>query len=367
MKWIWQSLLVSLWVMGAVPAHAALHEVVVLTQGKGASREEARAQALMMAEGMAVAKVARKLNPSKAQGFLKTMDTTTMKPLIRGVKVVDETRLEDTYYAKVRVSIVDTPIREAYGESVAEEAAKEEKPRRAILVLPVFFDGVEPVVWDAKKNPTMAMWREAGYAVAHGALLIPGGDPKERAIVDRDNALTVPYDYVKPLLDAYGTDEIAIVVVSESPGAVAADPVEVVIRRVREGGQRVERLSVKPEEVEEGKWEKREALYKRAVNEAAVLLTQATESTAHLEAKAKREAKQQNVLVQFTTLKDWSHIDKQLRNAPGFVAMDTVSIGLNNANLILYIAKDVAAAREGLTKAGLIVAEVSGVWRVRSR
>lgn len=367
MKRFWQSLLVMLWVGMALPAQAALHEVVVLSQGQGPTREDARAQAVMLAKGMAIAKVARKLNPAKAQAYLNTLDAASMTPLIRGVTVLEEARVEKVQYAKVKVSVVDTLIREAYGEVVADEKAVTEKPRRAILVLPVFFDGETPVVWDPKGNPTYGLWRDASYAVGHGALLIPSGDPKERAIVDSDNALTASYAYLKPLLDGYGTDEIAIVVLSEPAGARAADGVEMVVRRVRDTGQRIERFTMEPKTKKEGGFEDRKALYARAVHKAAVQLTAATASTAHLEAKAKRDATQQNVLVQFSTLKDWASIDKRLRDVPDFVALDTISIGINNANLVLYVKKTPETARVALVKSGLIVADVSGVWRVRSR
>lgn len=366
---VWQSLLCILWlcVAMAAPAHAALHEVVVVTQARGESREAARTQALTLAKAQAIARVARTLNPGKAQAFLGGLDAQSMLPMVRGATVLQETRVEDIYYAKVRVSVLDTPIRQAYGEEVADEVAEARKARRAILVLPVYYDGTEPTVWDVKKNPTFEMWREAGYAVGHGALMIPGGDPKERAIVDRDNVLTVPYTYLKPLLESYGTDEMAMVVVNEMPGFRIADPLEVVIRRVREEGQRVERFTLQPAQDAEGKFEPRKQLYTRAVKQAATLLTAVTESTAHLEAKAKRDAKQQNVKVQFTTLKEWARIERALREVEGFVALDTLNIGIYEANLILYVAKDVAKARADLMKTGLIVAEVDGVWRVRAR
>lgn len=369
MKRIWQSLPLMLWVAVASPAQAALHEVVVLTNATvtESGRAAAREQALTMAKGMAVARVARKLNAGKAQGYLKTLDVKTMQPLIRGVSVLDETKLEQVYYAKVKVTVVDTPIREAYGEMAEDDAIDGEKPRRAILVLPVYYDGVEPNVWDPQKNISLPLWRDAAYAVAHGALLIPGGDPKERSIVDRDNVLTVPYSYLKPLLDAYGTDEIAVAVLSEQAGAKGGDPVEVVIRRVREGGQKVERFTVEPEKDAEGKPLPRDALYKTAVRKAAELLTVATESTAYLEAKAKRDAKQQKVQVQFTTLKDWARIDKALRAAPGFVAMDVNTIGINQATLVLYLKDSPEAVRRGLMEGGMIVPVIDDTWRIRSK
>lgn len=367
MKRIWQSLLLVLWALAATPAHAALHDVVVLTNAKAATRDEARTQAINVAKGMAVARVARKLNPGKAQEYLRTLDLKAMQPLIRGATVVEETRIDDVYYAKVRITIIDTPIREAYGEKIEDDEAQVEKPRRAIMVLPVFFNGVEPVVWDTKGNPTYDMWREAGYTIGHGALLIPGGEPKERAIVDRDNVLTVPYPYIKPMLDGYGADEVAIAVVSDATGAAPTDPVDVVIRRVRENGQRVERFQLEPNTTQKGAPEPRKELYRRAVRQAAELLTRATESTAYLEQRAKRAAKQQTVQVQFTTLRDWTQIEKALRAVPGFVAMDTLSIGINNASLILYVTEDVEAARAALMKEGLHVPLVDGVWRVRSR
>lgn len=366
MKRFWQSLPLLVAVMFALPAQAALHEVVVLTNAKADTREASRDQAIAVAQRMAIAKVAQKLNPGKAQEYLKTLNAKSIKTLLRGTTVVEETRIDGVYYAKVRVTIVDTPILEAYGETVKQEVT-DDNPRRAIVVLPVFFNGTEPNVWDAKKNPTYPMWRDATYAIGLGALIVPGGKPDERAIVDRDNVLSVNYVGLQPLLDAYGADEAAVVVVNDPEGTPETDPLEVMVRRIRENGQRVERFQMKPEKQAKGGIESRDALRVRAVRRAAQMLARATESTAYIEQRAKRAAKQQPITVQFMRLKEWSDIEQKLRNVPGFVALDTLSIGVNQASLILYVKENPEDARKALVEQGVIVAEVEGTWRIRSR
>lgn len=366
MKRFWQSLPLLVWMMWAFPAQASLHEVVVLTNAKADSRDASRDRAIAVAQGMAIAKVARKLNPGKAQEYLKTLDAKSMKPLLRGTTIVEETRIDGVYYAKVRVTVVDTPILEAYGETVKAEV-KDDKPRRAIIVLPVFFNGADANMWDPKQNPTLPIWRDATYAIGLGALIVPGGKPDERAIVDRDNVLSVDYAGLQPLLDAYGADEAAVVVVNDPEGIPPTDPLEVMVRRVRENGQRVERFQMKPEKLAKGGVEPREALRTRAVRRAAEMLARATESIAYIEQRAKRSAKQQPVSVQFMRLKEWASIEQKLRAVPGFVALDTVSIGVNQANVILYVKDDPEAARAALVQQGVIVAAMDGTWRIRSR
>ncbi len=360
--------LIAAWI-GLVPAaaQATLHEVVVLTQAEAPTREEAKQQAVKLAKGMAVARVARKLNPGKAQAFLDKLDLKSMEPMIRGVSVVEEARVEKIYYAKVKVSVLDTAMLAAFGTPGEVKLPEGERQRRSILVLPVYYDGKEPVVWDAKLNPTYSLWRQAGFTVGKGVLLVPNGDPKERAIVDRDNVLKVKYEALKPLLESYGTDELAIVVLSDASGGKATEPVEVITRRVTEDGSQIDRFQMTPLELDKGKREARTDLYERAVQKAASQLFGVTETTAYLDAKKRAAAKQQSVMVQFTTLRDWAGIEKRLRAVPGFVAMEISSIGINHANLTLFSTDDIEKVRKSLVDSGLIVADVAGVWRIRSR
>jgi hypothetical protein len=365
-KRIWQSLL--LLIVLATPAYGALQEIIVVTEGSGAS-ETARSRAVLSAKQQAIARVAYTLNPTRAPEYLGSLTPATMQPLIRGISVIEEKRVDMMYYARMKVSVIDTPIREAFGEIIKEEKHAEDPnaERRSILVLPVFFDGKDAVVWDEKTNLTYGMWREASYQVGHGVLMVPSGDPKERAVVDMDNVLTASYDYLKPLLTSYGTDEIAIVVLNEPAAALPEDPVEMVIRRVRDTGQRIERFSLAPTQIKSGLYEPRRALYARAVKQAAELLKKASESTAYLEQRAKREAKQQVIKVEFTTLKQWAQIETKLRAVDGFVALDTLLVGIYQAEVILYVKDEPSTLRESLMKAGLIVADVDGLWRIRMR
>ncbi len=365
MKRILQSLL--LLIVFASPANGALQEIIVVTEGSGAS-ETARSRAVLNAKIQAIARVTYTLNPTRAPDFMGNLTPATMQTLIRGISVIDEKRVDTMYYARMKVSVIDTPIREAFGETVKDEHADDlNAKRRSILILPVFFDGKDAVVWDEKTNLTYGMWRDASYQVGHGVLLVPSGDSRERAVVDMDNVLTASYDYLKPLLTSYGTDEIVIAVLNEPAAALPEDPVEMVLRRVRDTGQRIERFALAPVQIKSGVYEPRRALYARAVKQAAELMKKASESTAYLEQRAKREAKQQPIKVEFTTLKQWAQIESKLRAVEGFVALDTLMVGIHQAELVLYLKDDPQSLRESLMKAGLIVADVDGLWRVRMR
>jgi hypothetical protein len=349
------------WLISAPPAFAAPQQVVVLTQDATPGREEAKRKALHYAKQLGLARIARKLDPEQAQAFFAKIDQQNVDPFIRGIEVLDETYIEGVYYARVRVSVFDLPILQAMGKTPQEDEAAEKRAVTNIMVLPVFYDGVEPHVWDAKKNPGYALWQEMSLTVAHGALIVPTGEPGERAMVDRDNVLRASYEELKPLMERYGVSEIAIVVLQDTLLHNKAPEVEVLMRRLRPGGQKIEQFAVAPEQSRAP----RVGLYHQAIDKAARILMGAAMATSYQDRVERAKSNQQPFVMQFTTLRQRATIDHILRETEGFGDLEPSRIALHEGAGTLYIKGSVAAYADGLVKAGLIVDSAAEGWVIR--
>ena len=360
----WQPfVVVSCVLLLASPAHAGLHTLSVLTQAQGENRTQAKEDALASARAQAVAQIARKLDPAKAEAYLMKLKRSEADTMIRGLTIEKEENLGGTYFARVRVTVMDGPILRAYGEGEPEVVASDVRVGRSLLVLPVFFDGREAVVWDPKTNPTFAMWQEKGLAIGKGALILPTGDTADRSIVDRDNVLTAKYDELKAMFVDYGVDELAVVVVTDALLTEHKDEVQVLLRRVRKGGQTLASFVVTPE----AKPPSREAIYAMAVEQAAEKLVGIAASTSKREVQARADASEIALTVGFTTLRDWGAMQEKLRMAEGFVGMKTHSLKLREASVTVYVKGAAEAYVEALRVQGLVVTQVGGGWRVSSR
>jgi hypothetical protein len=361
-RWQWLGAIFCLfWLLSAPEAQAAPQEVIILTQDATPDRVEAKRRALVYAKQLGLARVARKLDPEKAQEFFAQIDPENVDPFIRGMEVLDETYREGVYYARVRVSVLDQPILKMMGKTANEETMEARKKTAAIMVLPVFYDGREPNVWDAKKNPGYALWQEMSLTIAHGTLIVPTGEPSERAIVDRDNVLRVPYEALQPLLERYGVNEIAIVVLQDTLLHNRAIEVEILIRRLRQGGQKIEQFSLTPEQPRAP----RIGLYREAIDKAARILTGAALATSYQDRVERAKSNTQPFTMLFTTLRQRAAMDRLMREAEGFTDLELTRITLHEAGGTLYIKGSVAAYADKLAAAGLTVDSTPEGWSIR--
>ena len=361
--------LLSFFLLLSHPANAALQEIKVLAQGTGDSREEAKANALTFAKQAAFIRIARKLDPEKAPAYLSKLDINALEPYIRGTSVLSEKRIDKLYVAEILVTVIDTPIRRAYGTLPTPaqlEKAAPTKDTRTILILPVFYNGVEPVVWDSKTNPSLKLWQTQAVSLTKNALIIPTGDTTDRSIVDRDNVLRASYNNFKPMLERYGSDEIVVAVLIDTLAKDQTQTVEMLLRRIRSGGQKVERFTLTPK----SDTTPREAIYQQAVTEALHRMNTAAHATAYKEKKQRAKALAQPFVAQFNTLKEWADIQAILRKSKGIESISTTNLQLLVARGTLYINTDKKALLQSVAKGKVSISESldgKAPWIIRIR
>lgn len=361
--------LLSFFLLLSHPAYAALQEIKVLAQGTGDSREEAKANALTFAKQAAFIRIARKLDPEKALAYLSKLDINALDPYIRGTSILSEKRIDNLYVAEILVTVIDTPIRRAYGTLPTPaqlEKAAPTKDTRTILILPVFYNGVEPIVWDSKTNPSLELWQTEALSHTKGALIIPTGDTTDRSIVDRDNVLRASFAAFKPMLERYGSDEIVVAVLIDTLAKDQTLAVEMLLRRIRSGGQKVERFTLTPK----SDTTPREAIYQQAVTEALHRMNAAAHATAYKEKKQRAKALSQPFIAQFNTLKEWADIQAILRSTKGIESISTTNLQLLVARGTLYINTDKKALLQSFAKGKVSISESSdgkAPWIIRIR
>lgn len=360
------AIILMLCIVGHDDAYAALQEVRVIAQGQGTTREEAKANALLFAKQAAFIRTARKLDPEKAPAYLNTLDINTITPFIRGVTIVKEQRIDKLYIAETLVTVIDTPIRRAYGMISSDSGTSKTPPvkdTRALVILPVFYNGVEPVVWDEKTNPSYALWKTNALNLTKGALIIPAGDITDRSIVDRDNVLRATFETFKPMLERYGADEMVVAVLIDTFAHDKAQTVEMLLRRIRSGGQKIERFTLNPK----SDTTPRETIYAQAVTEAANRMNKAAQATAYKDKKQRESASKQPFVATFATLKEWADIQQALRSEAQIVSVVSQNIQLLKASGTLYINGDKAALLSHFAKGPIVITQTDAKspWNIR--
>ncbi|MEJ0009178.1 MAG: hypothetical protein WDN72_00685 [Alphaproteobacteria bacterium] len=350
-------LLAGLLILAAAGAQAAIQEVRVLGVGIGHSSEEAEKAAVDYARKRAVYLVALKLQVKDASDKVAALKPEQFARIVRGATVLHTRREEQTTYADVSVSVIDTELKRELGLPDAPPASTEAaEAMRSILVLPVLVTPQASYLWE-KENTLREPVADEVLRQSHGAVAVPAGDFDDLRLIDHQNAASVTADELKPMFARYGAEEIVIALVA--PGAEGTDAsTKVTLRRLSAKGVRTEQMDVPVPDAAE----KTDAREEAAASAIAGAVTQIAGATSQSEQQRAAAAQSLKIHFAYANPHELAQMEEAVRGADGVILLEIPSISLQDVDGTVHFTGGKEALRAALAKQAVIVVERGDGW-----
>ena len=334
--------------MASLPARAAMHEITVVGVGVDSERSKAYEQAVEYGKKRAIYMLSRKLGAMGSEEILSQMREDELNDMVRGFTITDRSRRENTTYLQMKVTIIDTPLREALGLPPAEEDRVNFR-RRGILVLPVYVEEPRPLLWE-KRNPLTVPLKSLALKMGKGSVVLPMGDPEDLRVVDYNNVLTITYQGLGTMVERYGASEVLVAVVTLGLPDTS-EPTDILLRRLTNKGVKLERVTLNPENA----LEKNEVRIHAAAQAIAQVANDLASSVAIQEREALATAPAIPVTFSFITMREFGEMQAALRSYPGFKQLVLPTSDLHRVEGMLYYDGKEKKLRAHLKKSAIFV------------
>jgi hypothetical protein len=244
------------------------------------------------------------------------------------------------------------------GKSPTEGASKPsvESGNRTVVVLPVYQDGSNLVLWD-DPNAWRTAWSQRPAESAPGRLVLPLGDAGDLAAIDAEKA-------------GSGKSEALTAIAQRNRGSEAV----VALATSRRQGDKLAGLDVSVKRYRSGHLVDTEATsFEAAPGESEVdLLKRAAESTAaDIESGAKRNAHSDQpatlaVTVPITSLGEWVQLRDRLASVSIIRKIDLLSLSRQEARIEVKYVGSQDQLKSSLAEVNLDLGGGDPIWRIQS-
>jgi len=246
------------------------------------------------------------------------------------------------------------------GKSPTEGASKpsSESGNRAIVVLPVYRDGSNVVLWD-EPNAWRVAWSQRPAGSGPGRLVLPLGDAADLAAIDAEKA-------------GAGKPEALTAIAQRNQGSEAV----VALAAARRQGDKVAGLDVTVKRYRYGHLVDTQATSFEATpgESEADLLKRAAEATAaEIESGAKRNAGARSdqpaslaVTVPITSLGEWVQLRDRLASASLIRKIDLLSLSRQEARIEVKYVGSQDQLKSSLAEVNLDLGGGDPIWRIQS-
>ncbi|HEX4615187.1 MAG TPA: DUF2066 domain-containing protein [Stellaceae bacterium] len=244
------------------------------------------------------------------------------------------------------------------GKSPTEGASKPsvESGNRTVVVLPVYQDGSNHVLWD-DPNAWRTAWSQRPAESAPGRLVLPLGDAGDLAAIDAEKA-------------GSGKSEALTAIAQRNRGSEAV----VALATSRRQGDKLAGLDVSVKRYRSGHLVDTEATsFEAAPGESEVdLLKRAAESTAaDIESGAKRNAQSDQpatlaVTVPITSLGEWVQLRDRLASVSIIRKIDLLSLSRQEARIEVKYVGSQDQLKSSLAEVNLDLGGGDPIWRIQS-
>jgi hypothetical protein len=361
-------------------AYSATVKVDATADSAAAAREMARIDG----QRRALAAVIEHLSGASEPAKPPKLDDKTITDMVASFEVANEHMSAVRYVAdytfhfrpsKVRrlVRVAETPPTESGsksspdkspadsgGKSPAEGASKPsvEGGNRVVVVLPVYQDGSNLVLWD-DPNPWRMAWSERPAGPGPSRLVLPLGDAGDLAAIDAEKA-------------GSGKSEALTAITQRNRGSEAV----VVVATARRQGEKLAGLDISVKRYRYGHLVDTQAssFEADAAESEAEFLKRAAESTAaEIESGAKRNAGARSdqpvslaVTVPITSLGEWVQVRDRLASVSAIRKIDLLSLSRQEARIEVKYVGGQDQLKSSLAEVNLDLGGGDPIWRIQS-
>jgi hypothetical protein len=278
----------------------------------------------------------------------------------RLVRVVETPPAENGSKSPPEKSPGDKSPADIGGKSPAEGASKPtvESGNRPVVVLPVYRDGSNLVLWDDPNAWRMA-WSQRPAGSGPGRLVLPLGDAGDLAAIDAEKAGSGRPEALTAIAQRNSGSEAVVALATARRQDNKLAGLDVTIKRYRSGrlvDTQASSLEANPAESE------------------ADLLKRAAESTAaEIESGAKRNAGARSdepaslaITVPITNLGEWVQVRDRLASVSSIRKIDLLSLSRQEARIEVKYVGSQDQLKSSLAEVNLDLGGGDPVWRIQS-
>jgi len=353
-------------------SYSATVKVDATAESAGAAREAARVDG----QRRALAAVIERLSGSTENSKPPKLDDKAITDLVASFEVANERMSAVRYVAdftfhfrpsKVRrlVRVTESTPAEGGGKSATEGGSKSitesggkpavESGNRVVVVLPVYQDGSNLVLWN-DPNEWRAAWSQRPPSSAPSHLVLPLGDAGDLAAIDADKAGSGKSEALTAIAQRnHGSEAVVALATARRQGAKLAG-LDVTVKRYRSGRL----VDTQGRSFDSDPAESEAELFKRVVDAIAT----------DLETGAKRNAGSDQptslaVTVPITSLGEWVQVRDRLASASAIRKIDLLSLSRQEAKLEVKYVGSQDQLKSSLAEVSLDLGGGDPVWRIQ--
>jgi hypothetical protein len=371
--------------MRAAPAPAQESDEAYSTTVKvGATAESAAAArevARIDGQRRALAAVIERLSGASEPAAPPKLDDKTITDMVASFEVANEHMSAVRYVAdytfhfrpsKVRrlVRVAETPPAESTSKSPGDKSSGEkssadsggkspaEGGNRAIVVLPVYRDGSNVVLWD-DPNAWRVAWSQRPAGSGLGRLVLPLGDAGDLAAIDAEKAGSGKPEALTAIAQRNSGSEAVVALATAQRQGDKLAGLDVTVKRYRYGhlvDTQASSFEAEPAESEAD-------LLKRAAEATAAEI----ETGAKLNADAhSNQPASLAVTVPITTLGEWVQVRNRLASVTSIRKIDLLSLSREEARIEVKYVGSQDQLKSSLAEVNLDLAGGDPIWRIQS-
>jgi Uncharacterized protein conserved in bacteria (DUF2066) len=358
-------------------AYSATVKVDATADSAAAAREVARNDG----QRRALAAVIERLSGASEPAAPPKLDDKTITDMVASFEVANEHMSAVRYVAdytfhfrpsKVRrlVRVAETPPAESGSKSPGDKNSGDkssadsggkspaEGGNRAIVVLPVYRDGSNVVLWD-DPNAWRVAWSQRPAGSGLGRLVLPLGDAGDLAAIDAEKAGSGKPEALTAIAQRNSGSEAVVALATAQRQGDKLAGLDVTVKRYRYGhlvDTQVSSFEAEPAESEAD-------LLQRAAEATAAEI----ETSANLNADAhSNQPASLAVTVPITTLGEWVQVRNRLASVTSIRKIDLLSFSREEARIEVRYVGSQDQLKSSLAEVNLDLAGGDPIWRIQS-
>jgi hypothetical protein len=358
-------------------AYSATVKVDATAESAAAAREVARIDG----QRRALAAVIERLSGASEPAAPPKLDDKTITDMVASFEVANEHMSAVRYVAdytfhfrpsKVRrlVRVAETPPAESSSKSPGDKSSGDkssadsggkspaEGGNRAIVVLPVYRDGSNVVLWD-DPNAWRVAWSQRPAGSGLGRLVLPLGDAGDLAAIDAEKAGSGKPEALTAIAQRNSGSEAVVALATARRQGDKLAGLDVTVKRYRYGHL----VDTQSSSFEADPAESEADLLKRAAEATAAEI----ETGAKLNADAhSNQPASLAVTVPITTLGEWVQVRNRLASVSSIRKIDLLSLSRQEARIEVRYVGSQDQLKSSLAEVNLDLAGGDPIWRIQS-
>jgi hypothetical protein len=358
-------------------AYSTTVKVDATAESAAAAREVARIDG----QRRALAAVIERLSGASEPAAPPKLDDKTITDMVASFEVANEHMSAVRYVAdytfhfrpsKVRrlVRVAETPPAESTSKSPGDKSSGEkssadsggkspaEGGNRAIVVLPVYRDGSNVVLWD-DPNAWRVAWSQRPAGSGLGRLVLPLGDAGDLAAIDAEKAGSGKPEALTAIAQRNSGSEAVVALATAQRQGDKLAGLDVTVKRYRYGHL----VDTQASSFEADPAESEADLLKRAAEATAAEI----ETGAKLNADAhSNQPASLAVTVPITTLGEWVQVRNRLASVTSIRKIDLLSLSREEARIEVKYVGSQDQLKSSLAEVNLDLAGGDPIWRIQS-